>query len=99
MAFYEREAKRMHEIIKAMDEKIRLHFPESHDGIIAQIAAKAERINNQMAERREKKFRRDEMDMRRSTRFSKEVKKKLDTVLKEIICEETNNGQNNSFKD
>ena len=87
MTFYEKEAKRMHEIIRTMDDKIRLHFPELHAGLVAQIAAKAERINNQMAERREKKFRRDEMDMRRSTRFSKEMKKKLDTVLKEIICE------------
>ena len=83
MAFYEREAKRMHEIIKAMDEKIRLHFPESHDGIIAQVAAKAERINNQMAERRRKKFRRDEMDIQRATEFSKEVKRKLDFMLNE----------------
>ena len=92
--FYEKEAKRLHEIIKTMDDKIRLHFPQLHAGLVAQIEAKTVRINNQMAERREKKFRRDEMDIRRSTRFSKEVKRKLDTVLKEIILEETNNNQN-----
>ena len=87
MAFYEKEAKPMHEIIKSMDDKIQLHFPELRAGLVAQITAKVERINNQMAERRIKKFRRDEMDMRRATKFSKEVKMKLDTKLNEVIYE------------
>ena len=92
--FYRTKAKHIHATIKTMDEKVRLHFPELHPRLIDQIATKADRINNQMAEAQRKKLTRDEMYVTKAIRSIKELKKKLDEELSEIIREPMNENAN-----
>jgi len=88
MSFYKTEIKSFFKSMMALDEKVRLQYPEQHIELINRIEVKAERINNQMATRQKEKMIRDKMDLKNAEKNIAKMKQRIEEVLSECKSKE-----------